>query len=128
MLYCVTRLSFLTEYSFPTAMHVAAVTEINVSLIPALVELRDVLQEKSVSFEKIIKIGRTHLQVLLSSSMIEHDVLCIIHYRLGCYPFDFGSRVLRLCSAGYERYSPYRSDLASFKPPCPRRNSRWYCA
>ncbi|KAG5221437.1 fumarase fum [Salix suchowensis] len=37
--------------SFPTAMHIAAVTEIHRSLIPALTELRD-----------IIKIGRTHLQ------------------------------------------------------------------
>ncbi|KAF8527991.1 L-Aspartase-like protein [Hysterangium stoloniferum] len=48
--------------TFPTAMHVAAVTEINASLLPALVELRDVLQEKATSFETIIKIGRTHLQ------------------------------------------------------------------
>ena len=44
-------------------MHVAAVTEINASLLPALVELRDALQGKAASFEKIIKIGRTHLQV-----------------------------------------------------------------
>jgi fumarate hydratase class II len=48
--------------TFPTAMHVAAVTEINHSLIPALTELRDALQEKSKAFEHIIKIGRTHLQ------------------------------------------------------------------
>jgi len=44
-------------------MHVAAVTEINASLIPALAELRDALQVKVVNFENIIKIGRTHLQV-----------------------------------------------------------------
>ncbi|KAF8496672.1 fumarate hydratase [Gautieria morchelliformis] len=48
--------------TFPTAMHVAAVTEINASLIPALVDLRDALQVKATSFENIIKIGRTHLQ------------------------------------------------------------------
>jgi fumarate hydratase class II len=48
---------------FPTAMHVAAVTEINHSLIPALTELRDALDSKSQAFEHIIKIGRTHLQV-----------------------------------------------------------------
>ncbi|GJJ09529.1 hypothetical protein Clacol_003752 [Clathrus columnatus] len=48
--------------TFPTAMHVAAVTEINASLIPALTELRDALQEKATKFENIIKIGRTHLQ------------------------------------------------------------------
>ncbi|KAJ7293705.1 L-Aspartase-like protein [Mycena rebaudengoi] len=48
--------------TFPTAMHVAAVTEINRSLIPALTELRDALDEKSKAFDHIIKIGRTHLQ------------------------------------------------------------------
>lgn len=43
-------------------MHIAAVTEICHSLIPALTELRDALAEKSKAFDKIIKIGRTHLQ------------------------------------------------------------------
>jgi fumarate hydratase class II len=44
-------------------MHIAAVTEINKSLIPALTELRDALDAKAKSFDHIIKIGRTHLQV-----------------------------------------------------------------
>lgn len=44
-------------------MHIAAVTEINRSLIPALTELRDAMQAKSDAFAHIIKIGRTHLQV-----------------------------------------------------------------
>ncbi|TCD67023.1 fumarase fum1 [Steccherinum ochraceum] len=48
--------------SFPTVMHVAAVTELSNSLIPALTELRDALDAKSKKFEHIIKIGRTHLQ------------------------------------------------------------------
>jgi fumarate hydratase class II len=48
--------------TFPTAMHVAAVTEIHRSLIPALTELRDALQAKVDAFKNIIKIGRTHLQ------------------------------------------------------------------
>ena len=43
-------------------MHVAAVTEIRQSLIPALIELRDALDKKAKEFEHIIKIGRTHLQ------------------------------------------------------------------
>ena len=46
-------------------MHVAAVTEINVSLIPALTELRDALDAKAKAFDHIIKIGRTHLQVCI---------------------------------------------------------------
>jgi fumarate hydratase class II len=48
--------------TFPTVMHIAAVTEINRSLLPALTELRNVLDAKSKAFEHIIKIGRTHLQ------------------------------------------------------------------
>lgn len=56
-------LSIDTFYDrFPTAMHIAAVVEINSDLIPALTQLRDALQAKSEEFADIIKIGRTHLQ------------------------------------------------------------------
>lgn len=48
--------------TFPTAMHVAAVMEINNSLLPAITELRDTIASKAKEFEHIIKIGRTHLQ------------------------------------------------------------------
>ncbi|KAI8346773.1 fumarate hydratase [Blakeslea trispora] len=48
--------------TFPTAMHIAAVVEINQDLIPVLTELRDALEAKSNEFQDIIKIGRTHLQ------------------------------------------------------------------
>lgn len=48
--------------TFPTVMHIAAVTEISHSLIPELTKLRDALQAKSDEFKDIIKIGRTHLQ------------------------------------------------------------------
>ncbi|KAG6885441.1 hypothetical protein C0993_001521, partial [Termitomyces sp. T159_Od127] len=48
--------------SFPTVMHVAAVTELHNTLLPALIELRDALEAKSKEFDNIIKIGRTHLQ------------------------------------------------------------------
>jgi fumarate hydratase class II len=47
---------------FPTAMHVAASLGIAQKLLPALRQLRETLQEKSVAFADIIKIGRTHLQ------------------------------------------------------------------
>ncbi|KAI8391231.1 fumarate hydratase [Radiomyces spectabilis] len=48
--------------TFPTAMHIAAVCEINDQLVPALTALRDALDAKSKEFSDIIKIGRTHLQ------------------------------------------------------------------
>ncbi|KAI5288206.1 fumarase fum1 [Ascosphaera aggregata] len=48
--------------SFPTVMHIAAVLEIEGTLLPALTSLRDALQSKVEAFSEIIKIGRTHLQ------------------------------------------------------------------
>jgi len=48
--------------SFPTAMHIAAVEEIEHRLIPALDALHDALAAKSLEFGRIVKIGRTHLQ------------------------------------------------------------------
>ncbi|KAI5307676.1 fumarase fum1, partial [Ascosphaera atra] len=48
--------------SFPTVMHIAAVLELENSLLPNLRSLRAALQSKVEAFERIIKIGRTHLQ------------------------------------------------------------------
>jgi fumarate hydratase, class II len=48
--------------TFPTAMHIAAVTETCDHLIPSLKHLRNILNKKAKEFKKIIKIGRTHLQ------------------------------------------------------------------
>ena len=48
--------------TFPTAMHIAAVTEITDKLIPALEYLKTSLSKKAREFKNIIKIGRTHLQ------------------------------------------------------------------
>lgn len=48
--------------SYPTAMHIAAVTELSRDLLPALRQLHGALDEKSSAFRDIIKIGRTHCQ------------------------------------------------------------------
>src|SRR5213078_4029592 len=48
--------------AFPTAMHIAAATEIAWLLDPALAYLQDALQQKTKQFAKIVKIGRTHTQ------------------------------------------------------------------
>jgi fumarate hydratase class II len=47
--------------TFPTAMHIAAVTAIKQNLLPAVESLVDLLQKKSDEFANIVKIGRTHL-------------------------------------------------------------------
>ncbi|GMH87301.1 hypothetical protein TrVE_jg2229 [Triparma verrucosa] len=48
--------------SFPTAMSIAAYTEITNELIPALKHLHGALDAKASEFSSIIKIGRTHCQ------------------------------------------------------------------
>ncbi|WVY98680.1 hypothetical protein V8G54_030831 [Vigna mungo] len=48
--------------TFPTVMHIAAAMEINSRLIPSLKILHDTLNSKSIEFEDIVKIGRTHTQ------------------------------------------------------------------
>ncbi|PPI88150.1 fumarate hydratase, class II [Candidatus Pantoea edessiphila] len=47
---------------FPSAMHIASVIAINEHMIPNIITLKNILHEKSESFKKIVKIGRTHLQ------------------------------------------------------------------
>lgn len=48
--------------TFPTAMHIAAAEQMQLTLIPAVQELREALHEKAQAFRDVIKIGRTHLQ------------------------------------------------------------------
>jgi fumarate hydratase class II len=48
--------------TFPTAMHIAAVEQVQHQLLPALEHLLAALQSKAEAFRDIIKIGRTHLQ------------------------------------------------------------------
>jgi len=47
---------------FPTAIHVAALTQLERRLIPALRQLQEALQRKAREFDDVVKIGRTHLQ------------------------------------------------------------------
>jgi fumarate hydratase class II len=51
-----------TNDAFPTAMHIAAVRELNISLIPSLTHFHQHLKAKETAFADIVKIGRTHLQ------------------------------------------------------------------
>lgn len=56
------NMSASSNDSFPTVMHIAAVVDFENRLLPSLKNLRDALQVKVEKFDKIIKIGRTHLQ------------------------------------------------------------------
>src|SRR5438128_9233643 len=75
----------------PTAIHLAALESISRHLIPALSELREVLQNKSQQFNEVLKIGRTHLQdatpIRLGqefsgyASQIEHGINRLAHLK-----------------------------------------------
>ncbi len=47
--------------TFPTAMHIAAASRVAQALIPAVEQLRNVLDAKARKFAAVVKIGRTHL-------------------------------------------------------------------
>ncbi len=51
-----------TNDVFPTAIHISVATETINNLLPSLKLLESTLKKKSKEFNKIVKIGRTHLQ------------------------------------------------------------------
>ncbi|KAH8098865.1 fumarate hydratase [Aureococcus anophagefferens] len=55
--------------SFPTAMHIAAASELSGRLLPALAHLRSALEAKAVEFDHVIKIGRTHCMDLCGNQI-----------------------------------------------------------
>lgn len=48
--------------TFPTAMHIGAALALQQQLLPALKIARKALEQKATKWQKILKIGRTHLQ------------------------------------------------------------------
>ncbi|MFJ6651890.1 class II fumarate hydratase [Microbacterium sp. NPDC091313] len=48
--------------TFPTAMHIAAILEIDERLLPRVTALADELERKSIQWMDVVKIGRTHLE------------------------------------------------------------------
>jgi fumarate hydratase class II len=50
-----------TNDTFPTAIHVAVGLQIETRLLPALGRLHEALADKAQAWDKVIKIGRTHL-------------------------------------------------------------------
>ncbi|HRI64021.1 MAG TPA: class II fumarate hydratase [Polyangium sp.] len=84
--------------AFPSAMHIALVTEITKSLLPSLDTLHATLREKSRTYANIVKLGRTHLQ--------------------DATPITFGQEIsgwvaqLETCRALVERAMPLLYELA----------------
>jgi fumarate hydratase, class II len=47
--------------TFPTAMHIAAVMEIESKLLPSIDKIATTFEKKAKAFDNVVKIGRTHL-------------------------------------------------------------------
>ena len=56
------NMSQSTNDSFPAAMHMAAAIHTTAHLLPRVKKMREGLHQKSVLWDKIIKVGRTHMQ------------------------------------------------------------------
>lgn len=86
--------------TFPTAMYIAAATEIHKELLPALRNLQKAFEKKEREFKGIVKIGRTHLQdatpLMLSQevsgyvSLLERNIKRIEEALDGLYDLAIG--------------------------------------
>lgn len=86
--------------TFPTAMNIAAATEVVRVLLPAVRNLRDTLDAKAKDFASIVKIGRTHLQdatpLTLGQefsgyvSLLDNDIKRIENSLTGLYALAIG--------------------------------------
>jgi fumarate hydratase class II len=47
--------------TFPTGMHIACYKKVVEETIPGIIQLRNTLHEKSLAYDDVVKIGRTHL-------------------------------------------------------------------
>ena len=56
------NMSQSTNDSFPTAINIATAIQTNINLVPALKKIEVTLNSQAKKWNKIIKIGRTHLQ------------------------------------------------------------------
>ena len=86
--------------SFPTAMHIAAITEIDERLLPSLKALHAEIVKKSKLWNDVVKIGRTHLEDAVPltvgqewsgyAAMLEGVIREIEHSRTGLLKLALG--------------------------------------
>jgi fumarate hydratase class II len=86
--------------TIPTAIHIAALSEIETRLLPMLRRLHAALAAKAATFDAIVKVGRTHLQDATPltlgqefsgyAAQIEYGIARIEHARQALYPLAQG--------------------------------------
>ena len=86
--------------SFPAAMHIAAVVEIEETLKPALKHLRSTLEAKEKAFADIVKIGRTHMQDAVPLTLGQEFSGYAMQIELGLDRIDDAMKRLRKLAQG----------------------------
>ncbi len=114
------NMSQSTNDAFPTAMHLAAVEQVETRLIPAVLALRETLAGKADAFADIVKIGRTHLQdatpLTLGQeisgwvSQLDHGVLAIRHTLPELYELALGGTAV---GTGLNAHPEYARKVAA---------------
>ena len=109
-----------TNDAFPTAMHLAAVEQVEERLIPAVLALRETLAGKADAFADIVKMGRTHLQdatpLTLGQeisgwvSQLDHGVLAIRHALPALYELALGGTAV---GTGLNTHPEYATKVAA---------------
>ena len=89
-----------TNDTFPTALNISIAILINEKLLPSLEKLENSLSKKSLEFDKIIKLGRTHLQDATPISLgqvfsgyesqIQHSIISINNAIKHIYELPWG--------------------------------------
>lgn len=54
--------SLSSNDTFPTAMHIVTVEQLEEILLPVITQLRDTLAQKAAAYQSVVMVGRTHLQ------------------------------------------------------------------
>lgn len=86
--------------SFPAAMHIAAVVEIEEKLKPALAHLRSTLDAKAQEFADVVKIGRTHMQDAVPLTLGQEFSGYVAQITLGLDRIDDALKRLRKLAQG----------------------------
>jgi len=86
--------------SFPTAMHIAALQQLQGETLPALRALHASLAEKSRRFARLVKTGRTHLMDATPLTLGQEISGWARQVELGAQRVEEGSRRLRALAQG----------------------------
>ena len=101
--------------TFPTACHIAAVSEIHRRLVPTVTSLMNVFEQKAKQFEDKVKIGRTHLMDATPltvgqefsgySSALHHGIKRIKNSLESCYELAIGGTAVGTGINSFEGYA-----------------------